>query len=667
MSHLKLEIKECSSQVVAHLIFDRDGSSANIFDGATLDELDRKLDEIGANGDLTGLVISSAKPSIFIAGADLKSLSSAPKEELEALISKGQNVFDKLAKLKITTVAAIHGACVGGGFELTLACDYRVASDAKATRIGLPESQLGILPAWGGSTRLPILIGLTDALPLILGGKLLKGIVAYKKGLVDALCPMENVVSHAETFLSKGKRDHELHMMTHNPVSVAVIKKKVELDLEKKTRGHYPALPMALDVACKAVRSTHDESLKNERDAILELTHGPRSSVAKHLINIFFLTERSKKLRPVGAGVGDEKPKRVENVTVIGAGVMGAGIAYWLSTKGIQVTLKDINDDALAKGMETIQKLYVESVSRRVFTQTEATAGLDHIYATKDFPDMSHCDLVIEAAVENLELKKKIFADFAERVPAETILATNTSALPITEIAKVISHPERLVGIHFFNPVHRMQLVEVVETEHTSTATLASAVKFTQAIGKLPVVVADSPGFLVNRILMPYLVGAGELMSQGHDIEAIDKAMLDFGMPMGPLRLLDEVGMDVSCHVAETLSEAFPERMSVPKVLTDLVEQGSLGKKSGKGFYVYKGKDVEPNPEAEAMQGTLAEGEKLDIQAYLAGLMREEAQRCLDEKVASCAEDVNFAMIMGTGFAPFRGGPLEPGGSVNGH
>lgn len=647
--NLKLNIKETT----AYLIFDRDGSSANIFDGATLDELDKKIDEIATDKNLTGLIISSAKKNIFIAGADLKSLASAPKEELKALIEKGQTVFDKLAELPITTVAAIHGACVGGGFELALACDYRVASDAKTTRIGLPETQLGILPAWGGSTRLPHLIGLTEALPLILEGKLLKGIVAYKKGLVDALCPPENVLRHAATFLEKKKRELALHMLTHNPVSVQLIKAKVAHNLEKKTRGHYPALPKALEVACQAVRSTHAESLANERDAIIELTHGADRSVAQNLINMFFLTEHSKKLL-----INDATAKKVNNVTVIGSGVMGAGIAYWLSTKGIQVTLKDINDEALAKGMHTIEKLYAASVKRHVFTQAEATAGLDHIYATKDYPDMSHCDLVIEAAVENLELKKKIFADLSERVPAETILATNTSALAITEISQSISCPERLLGIHFFNPVHRMKLVEVVKTAHTSEETLATAVKFTQSIAKLPVVVADSPGFLVNRILMPYLVGAVDLMSKGVGIEEIDEAMLDFGMPMGPLRLLDEIGIDVACHVADTLSEAFPDRMHVPDILIKILKQNSLGRKSGKGFYVYKDKDATPNPELEALQGSLKDSKKVTVQSHLASLMQAEAQRCLDENVASCAEDVNFAMIMGTGYAPFRGGPL---------
>ncbi len=647
MSHINLEIRDS----IAHIIFDREASSANIFDAETLDQFSAIVDDLALKPALTGLIIESAKPHIFIAGADLKTLSTASKEELEVMISKGQSVFDRLEALPFTTVAAIHGACVGGGCELALACDYRVVSDAKETRIGLPETQLGILPAWGGSTRLPELLGITKALPLILGGKLLKGIVAFKKGLVDGICPQENVVSYAQTFLKKPKREPVSHILEHNPISVAVIRHKVSKDLYAKTRGHYPALLRALDVVCKGVRCSHQESLENEKNAIIELATG---TVAKNLIGLFFLTERAKKLR-----IGDAEAKPIENVTVIGSGVMGAGIAYWLSMKGLNITLKEINDDALAKGMLTIQKLYAGSVKRRILTKAEATAGLDRIFPTTKFPKMDHCDMVIEAAVENLEIKKKIFADLSERVPADTILATNTSALPISEIGAVISHPERLVGIHFFNPVHRMKLVEVVKTPQTSEVALATAVRFTQAISKLPVVVADSPGFVVNRILMPYLVAAGELMSNGAEITQIDEAMLDFGMPMGPLRLLDEVGLDVSCHVAETLAAAFPERMAVPSILTDLVAQGHLGRKSGSGFYLYDKKtkgELVPNPAAVALQ-VPAEVE-VNIQQHLADMMQQEAILCLKEGVASCAEDINLAMIMGTGYPPFRGGPL---------
>lgn len=634
---------------IAHLIFDRQDSAANIFDRSVLLELDSMLDSIPKNATLSALIISSAKPSIFIAGADLKTLASASPEEMSSLISLGQNVFNKLENLHITTVAAIHGACVGGGYELALACDYRVASDAGCTRIGLPETQLGILPAWGGSTRLPSLIGLTKALPLILGGKIVKAASAQHKGLVDGVCPQEHLLEYAERFITRPKRKHTVHALEHNPLSVAVIRKTAGDDLEKKAHGHYPALTRALDVACDGVRSSLQDSLNNERKAILELILGPE---AKQLITLFFLSEKSKKLR-----ITDVKPRPLNKTAVIGSGVMGAGIAYWLSTRSRHVILKDINDDALAKGMNTIETLYQGSMKRRILSKTEASHGLDSIHASSAHISLADRDIIIEAATENLELKKKVFATLSEQSSSTTILATNTSALPIHELIAHVSHPERLVGIHFFNPVPRMKLVEVVRTTTTSDETLAAAVKFVQSIGKLPVVVNDSPGFVVNRILLPYLVRAGELFADGHAPEIIDQAMLDFGMPMGPLRLLDEIGLDVSLHVAKTLSEAFPERMKIPAILVNLVEQGLTGKKSGAGFYLYEKGDAKPNPAIQP--GASPESSILEIQQELVQLMSAEAARCLDEGVADSADTIDFAMVMGTGYAPFRGGPLR--------
>lgn len=650
--HLNLKI----TNHTAHLVFDRQDSTANIFDRAVLEELNTQLEKIANNKSIESLIITSAKPTIFIAGADLKSLSSSTPAEMESLIHLGQDVFTKLESLSVTTIAAIHGACVGGGYELALACDYRVASDASCTRIGLPETQLGILPAWGGSTRLPALIGLHNALPLILGGKILKSIVAKKKGLVDEICPQEHLLELAQRYISKPKRKHPLHLLAHNPISVAIIRKKAADGLYEKTHGHYPALTTALKVACDGVRTSLDDSLKNERDAIVTLTSGPE---AKELINLFFLTERAKKQKP-----NDTPSKKLPNTAVVGSGIMGSGIAYWLSTRGHNVILKDINHEALAKGMGTIEKLYKTSTERRILSKTEATAGLDHITPTIENVSLTDRDIIIEAATENLELKKKIFATLAEQASPETILATNTSALPIHEISKVITNPERLVGIHFFNPVPRMKLVEVVQTETTSPQTLSSAVKFVQSIGKLPVIVKDSPGFVVNRILLPYLVRAGELFTVGADPSQIDKAMLDFGMPMGPLRLLDEVGLDVGIHVAQTLADAFPDRMSVPPLLTEMVAKGLLGKKSGKGFYIYHKKgNPTPNPEALALQK--GSTNPTDIQNQLVELMSKEAALCLDEGIAATPQDIDFAMVMGTGYAPFRGGPLKHAHNTN--
>ncbi len=637
---------------IATLTFDREGSSANLFDRATLVELAEKLDTIDKDRSLKGLLIRSAKPSIFIAGADLNVLAAAQGDALKDLIELGQRTINQLADLRIPTVAAIHGACVGGGFELALACDWRVASDSGKTKIGLPETQLGILPAWGGSTRLPILIGLPAALPLVLTGKLSAAKAAKHKGLVDTVVPMENLEAHALTFLSRGKRRPKLRPLAHHKLAVAFIKKKARTVLLKKTRGQYPGPEAALDVMAAAVISTRADSLRRERDAILRLAKLPET---RQLLRLFFLQERAKKHRHVEA-----EPRPIQCAAVIGSGVMGSGIAYWLSTRGIHVILQDISEDALARGMKSIARLYDEARKRRVLTPTEAARGFDRIHTAIGQVPLHRCDLVIEAAVEELSIKKKIFADLAARCSPTTLLATNTSALPVHELASAITHPERLLGLHFFNPVHRMQLVEVVRTASTSDETLATGVAFVRAIGKLPVVVRDSPGFLVNRILMPYLVEAAALFESGTPAEAIDQAMLDFGMPMGPLRLLDEVGLDVSMHVARTLAAAFPDRMPVPALLEKLVAGGQLGRKSGSGFYSYGKGDPTPNPQALALR-TGDSAALSNISDHLAGMMTAEALLCLEEHVAETAEDIDLAMVLGTGYAPFRGGPLEYG------
>jgi 3-hydroxyacyl-CoA dehydrogenase/enoyl-CoA hydratase/3-hydroxybutyryl-CoA epimerase len=632
------------------LTFDREGSSANLFDRPALVELCDKLDGLFAHPELKGLILRSAKPAIFIAGADLKILSSAQGDDLRDLIELGQAAFQKLARLPYVTVAAIHGACVGGGYELALACDWRVASDSSVTKIGLPETSLGILPAWGGTTRLPRLIGLPAALPLILGGKILSAGAAKAKGLVDAVVPQENLETHAISLLARGKRHLKSFLHLHNPLSAAIIAAKARKSLLEKTRGLYPGPAAALDVASKSCHGPIEAGFQREKEAILKLAARPETH---QLLRLFFLQERAKKHRVV-----DAEPRKIGRCAVIGAGIMGAGIAYWLSTRRHEVILRDLDDDALARGMKSIAKNFDESRNRRVFTPTEAARGLDRILPSSIPVPLNHCDLVIEAAVERLDIKKKVFADLSARTRPDTILATNTSALPIHELAAVISHPERLVGLHFFNPVHRMQLVEVVRATTTSDQTLATAVAFVRSIGKLPVVVRDSPGFLVNRILMPYLVEAAKLFERGGDPQAIDDAMLDFGMPMGPLRLLDEVGLDVSAHVARTLAVAYPDRMSVPDLLGKLLEQGHAGRKSGAGFYTYDGHRTTPNPAALALR-TGSDPAPTDIAHHLAQSMSHEARMCLDERVAETADDIDLAMVLGTGYAPFRGGPMQ--------
>ncbi|MEA3188718.1 MAG: 3-hydroxyacyl-CoA dehydrogenase / enoyl-CoA hydratase / 3-hydroxybutyryl-CoA epimerase [Chthoniobacter sp.] len=659
MPNLRHEINDDRICVVT---FDRPDSSANIFDRATLNELGEQVDALAGNEQIAGVVFMSAKPSIFIAGADLNALQNASETELEHFIELGQSVFKRLAALKMPTIAAIHGACVGGGYEMCLACDYRIATPDRATKIGLPETKLGILPAWGGSTRLPRLIGVPRALDIILGGKTPAAKQALRLGLIDALAPREYLLRAASRVIAHGlprrhKRSWQIPFVS--AAIASVISPFVRAKLQRKTRGHYPALPKALEVVAGAPSVWNEnESFARERVAVLELA---RTEAARNLLRIFRLQERAKKLTVAPTAVSSPHPDE-KKVVVIGAGVMGAAIAQWLSARGQRVVLRDIDADRVAAGMARIARLYDSGVKRRRLERREARDGMDRISPAATEVPLHDADLVIEAAVEKMDLKKQIFTRFDEVAGAQTVLATNTSALSVSELASATKNPGRVVGIHFFNPVHQMQLVEVVTGRETSNETIQRAVAFVQRIGKLPVVVRDSPGFLVNRILLPYLVEAGHFFEMGATAADIDEAMLDFGMPMGPLRLIDEVGLDIAVDVAATLAAKFPDRMRVPTVLTKMMGAGMLGRKSGRGFYVHsKNGEVTPNREAAEFRASeAAEGlERMELQRRMVLLMVNEAARCLEEKVVAEAADVDFGMIMGAGFAPFRGGPLR--------
>ncbi|MFT4901204.1 MAG: 3-hydroxyacyl-CoA dehydrogenase/enoyl-CoA hydratase/3-hydroxybutyryl-CoA epimerase [Lentimonas sp.] len=635
----------------ATLTFDRPDSTANILDEDTLSELLNLLKEIEQDDSITALLICSAKPNVFIAGADIPSLSNCTPGELAALIDLGHEAFSLLESLSIPTIAAIHGACLGGGYELALACDWRIASDDKCTKIGLPETRLGILPAWGGCTRLPRLITLPNALPLILGGKNYSAKAAARKELIDATVHQAHLGKVALKYLQRGKRSsNNKHAVLHNPASVKVIEATARKDLLKRTRGLYPAPLKALEVICQAVTHPLAFGFRLERDALIELASQSETS---HLTDLFLLSQKAKKRT-----FNQIEPLGFKAPAVIGSGIMGSGISYWLSRQGYPVLLKDISDAALAQGMQSIKGHYAKALSREIGTTTEAQAGIDRIHASAELVPLHRRDLIIEAAVENLEVKKRIFAELSNRCTPECILASNTSALPIHQLAQMVDHPERVVGLHFFNPVHRMPLVEVVQASCTSDATLASAVRFVQKIGKIPIIVQDSPGFLVNRILMPYLLEASKMFAAGGDPIEIDQAMLNFGMPMGPLRLLDEVGLDVAKDVAATLINAFPDRMSLPPILDRMIEYGYLGRKAGKGFYLYGKSEPLPNPavlvlrEADALKLTA-------VAEQLAGLMSDEAARCMDENIVASPEDIDLAMVLGTGYAPCRGGPLR--------
>lgn len=645
LNHFRLTTDE---QGIAWITFDMQGSAANVWNEPSLREFNLCLEAISRDSAIRGLVIRSAKEKIFIAGADLKAVRHAPVRRVETLIELGQAVFNRLAALPLPKIALIHGACMGGGLELTLACDIRIASDSDVTRLGLPETQIGLIPAWGGSTRLPRLLGLPAALNLIVSGKLLKPSAAKRAGLVDQVVPRESLEKTAQQMLAHElpeREQHPIHAFWRMPGIRHAVAHLARRQVMAKTRGLYQAPLRAIEVATQAAVLPFPKALELERHAILDLALTPAT---EHLIDLFFRKEEASK-KPFPRGVA----LPVHDVAVIGAGIMGSGIAHWIASKGTHVLMQDVSIEALAGGLNRIQGLLKEGMKRRAINRREMRDTLDRLTPESTRVPLNRNTIVIEAATEDMALKKKIFADLANRTGPDTILATNTSALSIAELAATLPHPERVIGLHFFNPVHRMPLVEIVVTDQTSNDVIATAVAFVQRLGKTPVVVKDSPGFVVNRILMPYLMEAVRLHESGVPAEVIDEAMLEFGMPMGPMRLLDEIGLDVALHVAQTLTAAFPDRLVKSALLERMVSEGKLGKKSGEGFYKHDGKKRMKKPVIEDPMAVE------NVQHRLVLLLSNEAARCASEGLTRDPADIDLAMILGTGYPPFRGGPLS--------
>jgi 3-hydroxyacyl-CoA dehydrogenase/enoyl-CoA hydratase/3-hydroxybutyryl-CoA epimerase len=654
--------REIGEDHIYVLTFDRPDSGANIFDAATLDELNEHLDAVEEDASLRGLIVASAKKSIFVAGADLKTLLEAAKTgEMRGFIERGQKVFNRLANLRIPTVAAIHGASAGGGYEVALACDYRLASDDPATRIGLPETTLGLIPAWGGCTRLPRLIGAEKAAEVILKGKLYFAQEALKLGLVDEIAPCDQLLDRAREKLRAGKRKME----GPAPASPA------SQELRPPKQSGNPALERADEIINKTLSISPDESLRLELEAIVDL--GKREST-QNLIRNFFLAEKYKK------GASRTRPEKIVHAAVIGAGVMGSGIAQWLSSRGVTVILRDVAREQIDRGLANIEKVYADAVKRGLMTQEKAKQGRARICGSTAPMELRDVQFVIEATSEKMEIKKEVFRELAMEAGPKTIVATNTSALPVSELAEVTVSPEHVIGLHFFNPVSRMKLVEVVVAKQTSDETRDRSLAFVRQIGKLPVIVRDSPGFLVNRVLFPYLLDAAELFESGVDGKRIDRALVEWGMPMGPLRLIDEIGVDITIDIGDTLEKAYGQRDHDPTILLWLRDQQMLGRKTGAGFYKYEGKTQAPNGSLvkwrRGLHGELegAEGPNIPPDKHrdprlrfneeklthrLVFLMVNEAARCVEEGVVDSPEDADYGMILGTGFAPFRGGPLR--------
>ena len=650
--------REIGDDQLCLLTFDRPDSGANIFDAVTLDELNEQLDFVENESSLRGVIIASAKKSIFIAGADLKTLlEQAQTRDMRAFIAEGQRILNRLAELQIPTVAAIHGACAGGGYEVTLACDHRIASDDPNTRIGLPETTLGLVPAWGGCTRLPRLIGANKAADVILKGKLYSAQEALKLGLVDEVAPRDQLVDLARKKLRDGKR---------KPSPAAKLDQEIPAP-----RNHNPAPARALEVIKKSLFASTQQSLAFELDTIVDLG---KTESTQNLIRNFFLAEKYKK------GSAKVPAQKVVHAAVIGAGVMGSGIAQWLSSRGVTVILRDIAREQIDRGLANIEKTYADAVKRGLMSAEKAKEGRARIVASTAPMELRDVQFVIEAASEKIEIKKEIFRELAMQAGPKTIVATNTSALPVGELADATVSPEHVIGLHFFNPVSRMKLVEVVVARQTSAETRERSIAFVRQIGKLPVIVRDSPGFLVNRVLFPYLLDAAELFESGLDANKIDNALVQWGMPMGPLRLIDEIGVDITVDIGNTLEKAYGRRDHVSTVLLWLRDQKMLGRKTGGGFYKYEAKTQTPNDSLTKWRRALhgepegAGGPNIppdwhrdprlrlneeDLAHRLIFLMVNEAARCVEGKVVDSPEDADYGMILGTGFAPFRGGPLR--------
>src|SRR5437016_9565901 len=651
------------------LTFDRPESGANIFDAATLTDLDQQLDFIEEEDSLEGVVILSAKKSIFIAGADLKTLlHQAQTGEMGAFIAEGQRIFNRLAALKIPTCAVIDGACAGGGYEIALACDWRVASDDPATRIGLPETTLGLIPAWGGCTRLLRLSGAEKAAEVIVKGKLYSGQEAKQLGLIDEVVSRDRLLDAAKKKLRDGKRPSPSPLPQGEADGGAVGGGKTSAP---RASGNL-APARALEVVTKGLSGTVEDALRMELDTIVELSG---TDATQNLIRNFFLAEKYKR------GSSKQRPEKITHAAIIGAGVMGSGIAQWLSSRGVSVILRDVGTEELTRGLASIEKTYADAVKRGIMKDEKAKEGRARIVASSAPIEMRAVQVMIEAASEQLEITEDIFRDLAQKAPHATMLATNHSALPISDLAAETKTPERVVGLHFFNPVSRMKLVEVVVGTETSDATIARALGFVRQIAKLPVIVRDSPGFLVNRVLFPYLLEAAELFQNGVSGQEMDDALLQWGVPMGPLRLIDEIGVDITVDIANTLEKAYGKRDRAPKILHEMQSAKMLGRKSGGGFYRYEGKSQTPNSEIEKWRGRLVAGvadpgrsvaapspepgsaTPATTRNYLADrlmpLMANESARCLEENVVASPEDADYGMILGTGFPAWRGGPLR--------
>jgi 3-hydroxyacyl-CoA dehydrogenase/enoyl-CoA hydratase/3-hydroxybutyryl-CoA epimerase len=642
-----------------------DGLPQNVLNESVGHEFEAIIDDVEADDSLTSLIFQSTKPGCFVAGADISLLQGIETEQQAFDSCKLlHGLFQRIADLKITTVAAIDGVCLGGGLELALVFDYRIASSSKQTRIGVPEVQLGVLPGGGGTTRLPRMIALPTALDLLLTGKQLSAKRAKNAGLIDKVVLSEVLLSTAIEFASRGKprrrQSFADRVMKLAPVRRFVISKARSQTL-KLTKGKYPAPLKILEVINKGLGSSEEKALELEAQGFAELLMTPES---KQLVNIFFAMTELKKDTGIDS---DHQARKINSVGVLGAGLMGAGISYVTIDKAkITTRLKDINYDGLSKGIEYVGKIIDKQLSRKRINSILRQNTMARLTGAIDYRGFKNSDVVIEAVFESLDLKQRMVADIeALGGDTETVFATNTSAIPIDDIAAKAKHPERIVGMHYFSPVEKMPLLEVIKGSKTADWATATAVELGKKQGKTVIVVNDGPGFYTTRVLVPYNMEAVRLLLEGVSIEEVDAALEAFGMPVGPIKLMDEVGIDVGAHIVLTLNQAFGDRIPLIDGVEKVLDDDRKGKKNGRGFYDYsdasRGKNVDPS--IYAIMGINNAGRtelsRIEITERIILTMLNEAAYCLQEGILRSPRDGDIGAIFGLGFPPFLGGPFR--------
>ncbi|HUK65546.1 MAG TPA: fatty acid oxidation complex subunit alpha FadJ [Anaeromyxobacteraceae bacterium] len=667
--NLAESLKVVVEEGVALCLLDVPGEPVNTLSRELGSELGELLSSLGKDKAVSALVLASGKKDGFIAGAKFEMIERVKAaEEGEALARSAQRWFDALARSEKPVLVAIHGPCLGGGLELALACHYRLASDHVKTQLGLPEVQAGLIPGAGGTQRLPRLVGLAPALDLILSGRRLGAKRALRMGLVDEVVPapilLEVAKDRAREFVSGGLRARGKESaraalarlaLERNPLGRAFVFREARRKLEKKTGGHYPAPGKALEAVKYGLDHGFQRGLEKEAELFGELAV---SEVSRRLVGLFFATTALKK----DSGVDDPavRPRKVEEVGVLGGGLMGSGIAFVTVGAGLPVRLRERDDRQVGRAFSSVRGLLDERVKRHSIGRLERDSTLRLLTATTDWSGFERVSLLIEAVFEDLALKKEMVRAF-ERVNPGGIFASNTSAIPIARIAEGSEHPERVLGMHYFSPVEKMPLLEVIVTPRTSPEVTATAVAVGKRQGKTVIVVNDGPGFYTSRILAPAMNEAAELLLEGARVDAIDRALTRFGMPVGPLTLLDEVGVDVGQKVGKTLHEAFGERMAPPQALERLLKDGRLGRKAKRGFYTYGQKKKEVDGAVYRLFPEVARREvpEDEVRERVVLAMVNEAVRCLSENILRSPRDGDVGAIFGLGFPPFLGGPFR--------